>query len=332
MGSRARRFARDTNHDGVGVTILDNAALDVIYARLVAISGTAAPASRGETAIDRIYAKLVEISGTAAPTTAGLTVADRIYRKLTEISGTAASTSGNELDLIYRKLAEIYAASPTPYGETALDRVFGTIDGPSLVAHASIGGSDGGTTASINTSGATLLVAILANGNSTTIGSSGVVSDSKSNTWTARNLAASGTAAYLRIFDCVAPTVGTGHTFTFTLVGGYPFLAVAAFKGRTGTFSKQGTSNDTNKTSLATGSITPDHRNALIVTGISCVNADSAPTCTIASVTDASAIAATVNYAGGMAFYAQQAAAAVNPTWSWATGNDCAAAIAVYGV
>ncbi len=205
------------------------------------------------------------------------------------------------------------------------------VDLESLVAHASIGaGVDGGATSAINTSDATLLVAIVASEN--TIGSSGVVSDSKSNVWTARTLAASGTTAYLRIFDCVAPIVGAGHTFTSTLVGGYPFLAVAAFKGTLvgGAFSKEGTSNVASGTSLANGSITPDYANALVVTGIACPRATTAPTCTLATISDASAIVALTNFSGGLAYIAQQPATAINPVWSWAPAEPGAAAIAVY--
>jgi hypothetical protein len=92
-------------------------------------------------------------------------------------------------------------------------------------------GVDGATTAAIDTTGATLLVAVV----SDFTGGPGITfSDSKSNTWTSLT-AYTNTAGQMRvrIYYAYATSgkVGSGHTFTSAGTGVYTCACVAAFSG-----------------------------------------------------------------------------------------------------
>jgi hypothetical protein len=98
-----------------------------------------------------------------------------------------------------------------------------------------IAGSGGGgaiTTGSIDTTGATLLVAVVANARDA--GHSNIT-DSNSNFWGqvgGKNPSSSGPA--LGIYSSVPSSVGAGHTFTFTPAGtGFPTICVMAFDTNT---------------------------------------------------------------------------------------------------
>jgi hypothetical protein len=97
-----------------------------------------------------------------------------------------------------------------------------------------IAGSGGGgaiTTGSIDTTGATLLVAVVAIERDN--GVRDVLSDSKSNTWfLLGGQTPASSAAGLLIFGSVATSVGSGHTFTATPSGtGFPSICAMAFDG-----------------------------------------------------------------------------------------------------
>src|SRR4026209_2389297 len=82
------------------------------------------------------------------------------------------------------------------------------------------------TTAGIDTTGAGLLVAYTA----ADFNMDAVVTDSYGNTWTSGS--DPGTGPDTRIFYCITPTVGTGHTFTVSdnlSNARLPSIAVLAF-------------------------------------------------------------------------------------------------------
>lgn len=82
----------------------------------------------------------------------------------------------------------------------------------------------GGTTGSVNTTGATLLVMSV----SDISGSAPAGADSKSNTWSLFQGATGGGAFPVKVYDVITPTVGTGHTFTGP--GGLADMCVSAWK------------------------------------------------------------------------------------------------------
>ena len=87
-------------------------------------------------------------------------------------------------------------------------------------------GTTGGTSSGIDTTGTTLLLVWImcyqgSGSNAPYPSGAGQFTDSKSNTWTMRQNFSCGANGgtqdfHLYLFECVSPTVGTGHTFTIT--------------------------------------------------------------------------------------------------------------------
>lgn len=199
--------------------------------------------------------------------------------------------------------------------------------GFNLVSH-TIGTASPGpiTTPGIDTTGATLIVIGLTQLNAVTFST---ISDSNSNTWTPLTAQIGASQPYSQLFYCISPIVGPGHTFTATggafIVGS---IMVQAWKGGTGTFDVQSGATGFG-TTLQTGSVTPSVNNSLIVTALS---VDNSPT-SIDSVSGGFAISdsSIAQTPGGMAWFVQGTAAAINPTWSWTSaGSDAAATIATF--
>lgn len=79
--------------------------------------------------------------------------------------------------------------------------------------HGTVGGANGGTTAAVDTTGSNLIV--IATCLYTAANGTGLPTDSKSNVWTEVS-ANAGPAATLTVWYCLNPTVGAGHTFTYS--------------------------------------------------------------------------------------------------------------------
>jgi hypothetical protein len=198
----------------------------------------------------------------------------------------------------------------------AITAIAGTIAGSS-------GGGAAVTTGSIDTTGATLLVVAIG----TYYTSAPVVSDSKSNTWTALTDRA-GTNIHTRLYYCKSPTVGTGHTFTGT--NGYNSIAVYAFSGTDGSDAESENGATTaSALSLSTGSVTPTVNGSLLVSSVSGYYH-------VSMSINSSFTYQTINFGAGayastgLGYLVQGTAGAINPTWSWSEGSDCAVAIAVF--
>lgn len=166
----------------------------------------------------------------------------------------------------------------------------------------------GATSASINTTAATLLVAVDAD---YIFSSLGPMSDSKGNTWIARTTYGTG-GPKVKIYYVENPTVGTGHTFSCS--GNSNGIAIIAFSG-TKTSSVYDTENGANATSP--GSTTPSEDNEVLVTGW-CANSGSGY-----SVDSGFTLQESRNYnpgdntmGFGLAYLIQTTAAAKNPVWS----------------
>src|SRR6185503_6438149 len=97
-----------------------------------------------------------------------------------------------------------------------------------LVASVAAGSADSNaiTTGAVDTSGANLIVISAA-----TFGTAdGVPTDSKGNTYSPLT-SSTVSSEYNRLWYCSSPVVGTNHTFTLSVPGGYPAIAVMAFSG-----------------------------------------------------------------------------------------------------
>ncbi len=187
----------------------------------------------------------------------------------------------------------------------------------SIIAHTAAGSTNGTsvTTSSIDTSTANLIIISI----SSTSGTN-VPTDSKGNTWT---LIRTDTASTLRckMFYCVNPTVGTGHTFS-TGSSTFPTICVLAVNNANATPLDQQNGNTTlsNVNSLASNSVTPGQNMEIIVTAIGTGNAYA--TISINSgfiISDSVSLVGSQHVTGGLAYKIQSTAGAENPTWSWTT-------------
>lgn len=217
---------------------------------------------------------------------------------------------------------------------------FGTIAGAgaaspiALVASVAADAPDGITsvTAPINTTGATLLVAMTAY---YVPGGVATLTDSKSNTWTALTLYAGANGAG-RMYYCKNPVVGTGHTFTLTDDGGgadYNAVAVAAFSGTNTAENADGDNGATNASTatLQPGSITPSLDNSVVVTGLMFNDNPPSGNATInGGFTVAQSKSSAVGYSVAIAYLVQATAAAANPTWTGPRTDIMTAAISSF--
>jgi hypothetical protein len=189
----------------------------------------------------------------------------------------------------------------------------------SLIGKVSVAGAN--TTGTLDTTGANLTVIISANW-----GDTSAPSDNKGNTYTAGFVSSNG---LFRMYYCINPTVGTGHTFTKG--GNAPAIAAFAYSGNTPTFDQAATGVTGNGTSAAVGSFTPANNGSLIISGVMAEGIDKTFS------VDSGLTKQEDVYAGGAYNLAagdlmpQTTAASINPTWSWSdTDNYSAGALVFY--
>jgi hypothetical protein len=170
-------------------------------------------------------------------------------------------------------------------------------------------------TAAIDTTGATLLVVVVSQSNGAAFGT---LSDSKGNTtWTAltpQNVGMRETISYV-----TNPTVGTGHTVTYTSSAtDYPSICVAAFGGvATATPLDQQVGSSTDGVlSLTPGSVTPTQANALVISGLANNQPGSFTITGGFTITNEAQHTAGLNYGSALAYLIQTTAITANPTWS----------------
>ncbi len=187
--------------------------------------------------------------------------------------------------------------------------------GGPLVAHTGkAGGSSGVTTDPIDTTGANLIVL----GFSFYIGSGGgSLSDSFGNTWTQ----IAGTGAGFNSFAmyyCASPTVGSGHTFTFS-GNTFPGITVSAYSGLdVAPFDAETNNSSTGSATVSPGSITPAQADELFVTimGWEAITGGVISVDIGFTLTDQIPYAAGQNYGCSMAYKVISSGAAENPQWS----------------
>ncbi len=189
--------------------------------------------------------------------------------------------------------------------------------------------SGGGTTAAIDTTGASLLV--IATKNFTT--GDATVSDSKGNTWTGLTKKADGASAFnIRFYYAVNPTVGSGHTFT--AAGGITYgMYAVAFSGiatSTPFDQENGAAGAALGTSVQTGAVVPSTNGQLILSSVQNIAGDTDSIDSSLSIIEHDGFSGGTTYGGAIAWYEQPTAASINPTWSWTGGSDSATVIATF--
>jgi len=185
---------------------------------------------------------------------------------------------------------------------------------PTVVSHVS--SVNLATTATINTTGATILI----------IGVSwhiteGTVSDSKSNTWTQGILRQGDPSRQgVRIWYAANPTVGTGHTFSASGMSA-GVLAVVAVAGivTTSPYDQQNGSSfagDGTTTTRSSGSVTPTQNREFLVAFYG-IDDPSGSTFSVDSgftILEQADVNPGAWHGGVLATLAQSTAAAINPT------------------
>lgn len=200
---------------------------------------------------------------------------------------------------------------------------FSFISGVSTIT----GGSGGGATAAIDTTGAGLLIAVT---NFYFAASGMTVTDNKSNSWTALTSSV-GSASGCNIWYSVPTSVGSGHTASLGGTNVFGACIFAAFSGGAATpFDQEAQQSGTapGAGTISTASITPGFNNELVIFGGSAAEDTSSlvtPSGGFTIIDNAEAGVSGVNVSGSAAYLIQTSAAAANPTWTingnfnWAT-------------
>ena len=177
------------------------------------------------------------------------------------------------------------------------------------------------TTTGTDTTGCTLLVAMAnfySNGDN-------MISDSKNNVWIEKTPQIASFAS-VRLYYCIAPTVGAGHTFTVSNGNGggvYMNLAVLGFSKLAPVFDAEA-SGYAGNIPVQPGSISPSSSDDLFVTACGCDLATVLAGLSIDSgFTIARKLASSGNNCGALAYKVKTTASSENPTWSaaYGTGN-----------
>jgi len=200
-----------------------------------------------------------------------------------------------------------------------------------LVTHANATGNiNTVTSASANTTGANLIVISI----SWYIGGTApVLTDNKSNTWTALTEHDANIISSVRMYYCVGGTVGTGHTFTATGTGSAPALCMTCYSGAASSplDTQNGAGTSASGATLNTGSVTPAANGSLIVSGLCWDTSGQTAANSLGwSISDQSDGVSGVSMGASMAYLIQTTASAVNLQWSLTTGGNLAANVAVF--
>lgn len=186
------------------------------------------------------------------------------------------------------------------------------------------------TSASISTTGASLIVVQCSSDKYTT---TGVSNSGTADTWNLLSNYGDSSAGYTLIAYAFSPTTSSSQTFTCTFSnsssGVENFIYVSAWSG-TGTtsavFQAVRGKNESGAETTTPGSITPVVSGELFITGTS-NNSTGYPSPTITVPTSFTGIKSggylDDNYANNdAAYYVNSGAGAVNPTWTWANASS----------
>jgi len=188
---------------------------------------------------------------------------------------------------------------------------------------------NGGTSDAVDSTGANLIVIGIHRYTTATL----TVSDSKGNTYTALTSYQASGMAGIRWYYCLAPTVGSGHTFTIAGTGVYPTITAMGFSGvkTSSPFDAENGATGANGTSRQPGSVTPAENGSLIIAGMAFNGAVTSPSVNSSMTLQENAPYLASNYMGALAaYYIQPTATAINPTFSWTTSVNNSSAICVF--
>lgn len=188
------------------------------------------------------------------------------------------------------------------------------------------------TTDAVDSTGGNLALAVLTSSNVAAFTSS--PTDSKGNSWTGLTKRSSPDTVYVaRIWYSATPTVGSGHTASYSEAAFYGSMGFSVYSGADAAPADAENGAGTNSgTSLACGSVTPSADGALIVAVLCSLNLTGVSIDSGFTIIDDVGGNATNRAKVVVAYMIQTTAAAVNPTWSWTGTAGAAAAIASFKV
>lgn len=200
-----------------------------------------------------------------------------------------------------------------------------------FISRTSVAGSNGGTTSSINTSTANLLVAEVA---SYYPSGEPTLTDSKGNTWTllTRHYD-TGLISSNRMYYCINPTVGSGHTFTLSGASTFSNMNVMAFNNTTTPtyYAENGSADIGNQNFIQTGAVTNNLANALFVCGFSGLNTGVPPITLDSGFTQVDSFYNGGLYIAGTGGYKiVSSIVTLNPKFTWSNQTYVSTSIAVF--
>jgi hypothetical protein len=172
------------------------------------------------------------------------------------------------------------------------------------------GGTNGCTTAVMDTTGATLLVVAISEFQKTPA----VPTDSKSNSWTALTEQVH-TNTHTRMFYSIPGTVGASHTFTTATSSSFAGMAAMAFSGTLPSSAFEGQSGSSGSSPIQPGSLTPSFNNELFVSAFGSQTA-SVPTIDSGFSTPVGILNSGTTTTCYMAYLVKTPIGAVNPSWT----------------
>lgn len=179
-------------------------------------------------------------------------------------------------------------------------------------AHVGLAGD--GPTSNINTTGASLLVGLVAGS-----GSGGIApTDSKSNTWVGLTARVATLSNFARLFYVANPTVGTSHNFSppSSIFAASCWVAFTGVTLSSPFDQENGLDSATDPTSQP-GSITPSVNGCVVVAGLGGTSTAGVTINGSYTFTDQVPFAGGANFSGCLAFDVQTTATATNPTFTW---------------
>lgn len=197
------------------------------------------------------------------------------------------------------------------------------------IAHVATTILDGaGTTSSIDTTGASLLVVGVSSYGPPS--GSATISDSKSNTWTLLTLYA-GVDYGIQVYYATNPSVGSGHTVTTGGGLSFPGLVFSAFSGvdTASPFDVENGNSAIASTNQA-GTVTPSNANSLVISAAAIRQSGMLPTSIDGGFTILDQGGGVSGIAVGMAYLIQTSIAAADPTWTFSASNASSITSAVF--
>jgi len=189
--------------------------------------------------------------------------------------------------------------------------------GISFVSQVSASNASAATTSGINTTGVNLIVIAVASYSILP-----TISDSYSNTWTQLTSTISSNSVRVRLYYCLNPTVGSGHTFSFLSSNTYTAINVLTFSGATG----YDTESTANGNSPLGPSVTPANNNSLIISVMGNLNASSVTVSGSFTKYDVPYVYG-VNVSCYAAYYIQPTAASISCTWTFTSPGATSVAV-----